>query len=357
MRHLSRWLLTAGLVLFSASAAEAAAPADCADEDGLSFLCGAKNVEDIVAIPGTDLAIGSSMAGFAIPGGKLILIDGRRRTAREIEPDASRKPLPAYAACPGTFDPAAFQPHGVAIGGDGQGGHLLYVVNHGAREAIELFTLTAGKDAVSLHWAGCVMLPAGVSGNGVAPLPDGGFVATKYYDTTKGDAVQQLMAVRPTGGAYRWSPGKGFTQLRDSTLPGLNGVEVSADGRWIFVAGWSQDRILRYDAHRDGPPTSIALDFMPDNIRRAPDGSLLIAGQDTDPATLMGCKTPICPIGWTVARLDPASLRVDYLLRRQDSATFSAASGATELAGTLWIATPRGDRIAIAPLPASQPKR
>jgi len=58
----------------------------------------------------------------------------------------------------------------------------LYVVNHGGRESIEIFTLDAKGAEPTVTWIGCAVMPSHTWPNSVAPLPDGGMVVTDMFD-------------------------------------------------------------------------------------------------------------------------------------------------------------------------------
>ncbi|MGD9843630.1 MAG: SMP-30/gluconolactonase/LRE family protein [Steroidobacteraceae bacterium] len=348
-------LLASGLAerAFSATALPTQEP-NCAPENGLNFLCGPLNIEDMVTIPGHNALIGSSGrapdAPVGAPVGKLYFIDTKARAFVQLVPDVTGMARQEYSACPSAPDMSAFSPHGIGLRAGVHEQHLLYVVNHGGREAIELFALDASRTPVSLTWVGCVVLPEGGFGNGVAPLADGGFVATKFLDKRHGDMLSQFSIQEKTGAVYRWHPGQGITELPGGDLSGNNGIETSADGKWVFVNVWPEKRVVRFalDGHA---PISIPLDFMPDNIHRAPDGSLLIAGQDTDIPTLWQHFSTNTPIDWVVVRLDPKTLRVSPLLREKGTSHFDNVSGAAQIGNVLWLGPVHGDRVASKSLP------
>ena len=65
-----------------------------------------------------------------------------------------------------------------------------------------------------------------------------------------------------------------------SEAAGANGLEISKDGKWYYVAEWGNRSFMRLSrgqtpAKRD----EISLGFRVDNVRWAPDGSLFVAGQ------------------------------------------------------------------------------
>src|SRR5213075_2859980 len=105
-----------------------------------------------------------------------------------------------FADCATPPDPAKLETHGLALRAGANGHSTLYAVAHGARESIA----------------------------------SGGLVATVLL--MPGKTFADSIARRPTGAVFEWSPGKhGFEQLRGSELPADNGIEVSADGKEIFV--------------------------------------------------------------------------------------------------------------------------
>lgn len=336
--------LLLGLGLASAAAA---APA-CAPEGQVHYLCGPKNVEDMALAPGGRWIVASGMTSPDTPVGHLYAIDARARTFKVIAPDVSGPAAPAFRACPGPPDLARFAPHGLGLTARRGGRQTLYVVNHGGREAIEVFRLRAGPGGPSLRWIGCAILPDNGSGNGVAPLPGGGFVASKFEQAGDEKAFDKMAAGETTGAVYAWRPGAGWRKLAKSDLSGANGVEVTPDGRFILVNAWPEQRVLRFRNGSDEAPASVKTGFLPDNLRLAPGGKVLVAGQGGNIKTLLAsCGQPRCPHGWAVDRLDPKTMTLTPVLRVPGTASFDDATSALQVGRELWIGTYRGDRVAI----------
>ena len=59
-------------------------------------------------------------------------------------------------------------------------------------------------------------------------------------------------------------------------LRGGNGIVETRDGRSLLVSAWSGGEIVRIRRDGRGAPKSVKLDYLPDNLRWAPDGSLLV---------------------------------------------------------------------------------
>ena len=339
--------ILAGLWIAGGSAAQAADR--CAPEGKVHYLCGPTNVEDMVHIAGTGWIIASGMTGPGQPPGRFYLIDARTKSWTPLVPDVSGPARAPYGGCPGAPDLAKLAPHGVALR---QGPRpTLYVVNHGGRESIEIFEVEAAATKPALRWIGCAVLPFGASGNAVAPLPDGGFVATRFQTAGDPQAFQKMAAQVKNGLLYDWSPRTGFKVIAHSQMSGANGVEASADGKELFANAWPEKRVIRLRRDGVGAPQSVKVDFLPDNIRMAPDGQLMVAGQDSDMKTLLSCAKAHCPHAWTVIKLDPVSLKITPVLHVKGTEAFSDATIGIQVGREVWVGTYRGDRVAWAALP------
>ena len=99
--------------------------------------------------------------------------------------------------------------------------HTLYVVGHGAREAIEVFELDAGGALPTMKWIGCIPAPEGTQRiNSITALP-AGFLGATNFD--------------PTGGElWEWHPIIGWIEVPGSQMRGPNGLVSSNDGRWFL---------------------------------------------------------------------------------------------------------------------------
>ena len=69
-----------------------------------------------------------------------------------------------------------------------------------------------------------------------------------------------------------------------SEASGPNGLEISKDGKWLYVAVWGGQAFIRLSRGQ----TSVKRDVVPigfrvDNLRWAPDGSLFAARQGARP--------------------------------------------------------------------------
>ncbi|MGE0388248.1 MAG: SMP-30/gluconolactonase/LRE family protein [Gammaproteobacteria bacterium] len=348
MKKIALLAVTAACFAGPLPAPAADAGAGCVPYRNVDFLCGPDSVEDLVGVPGTRWVVGS---GFARPGkpGHLHLIDTAARKWRAVFPDAAARvahDTKAYGQCPGAPDAQLFSAHGLALRA-GQGGHhTLMAVNHGGREAVEFFELDATAEVPALTWVGCLPMPKGVDLNSIAALPDGGLLLTRFRG--EHESIDDILAGKANGAVYTWRPGGAVTEIPGSAVAGANGIEVSADGRRMFVAAWAGRELVRFDRGSQlAGRKSVKLDFMPDNLRWAPDGSLLVAGQN---AMVKGAEAGhVQPKGWAVVRVDPETLEVTPLLRDDGTSPLQGVASALQVGDRIWLGSFQSDRIGHTP--------
>ena len=325
------------------SGADAPATAGCAPSDGLRFICGPVASEDLARVPGTRWLIASGM-NIGQPA-HLYLIDARGKTAGVLfplgEPQMAldRRIAPG---CSGPPDLSRMSTDGLGLRPGPHGVHMLYAANHGDRRAIEMFRLDARGARPRLRWVGCAAMPPGTLPNAVAPLPDGGLLVSSFYDPTDPTAWARMARGEDTGRILEWRPGTGFRPLPGGVMSGANGLETSADGSLVYASAWSGRRLVILSL-RDGTRREIALDFLPDNIHRLPDGSLLVGGQRARVEDVAACAGPQCPQAWELARVDPRTGAVRPLLKREGTSLVNYGCGGLALDGAVFI-TARGDR-------------
>jgi hypothetical protein len=314
--------------------APASESASCSPAGDLGFVCSLINVEDFLPVEDGHWLVGSSLK---LGSAGLYLIDTAAKTARPVELSIASQPDPRYAGCPAP-DLKRLMTHGLDVVPGRNGLSTVYAVNHGGRESVEIFRLNPAADTA--EWIGCAILPEGANGNAVASLPRGGFVVTKFMDTRDKQGFQHMLAGQVTGTVYRWSTGKGFTEVPGTRLPGDNGVVASRDGRWLFVNAYGSRQIYRVPLFGHGKRSLVEVDFDPDNLRWAPDGTLFVTGQFLTPGKPAGQD------GWAAVRLDPATMSVTPLVKEPGRPQFADATSTVQVGDTLWFCTFRGDRIA-----------
>ncbi len=340
-----------GLSAAASAAAPTAAspPAGCESSGGVDFVCGPKNAEDLVQVPGTKWIISSGQeAGY--PFYLVNAADGAwRRVQPQVRHDA------AYAACPAPPDFTKSNTHGLNIRTTGNRRATLYAVTHGARESIEVYDVDASGATPAITWKGCVPMPTGLAANSVASFANGGLVATVLL--MPGKTFADSVARKPTGAVFEWVPGSGsFELVKGSELPGNNGIETSADGREIYVVSSGFQTVVAF-AHANPTRqlrTTQPLPFTPDNVRMGADGQLLTAGMKNDEPACGGAPGPghdlarlaTCPRGFYGYAVDPATMKTRVIAEGAANPAFSNATVAIVVDEQFWIGTFSGDRIA-----------
>jgi len=343
------------LIFSSTLATPAISQDDCSAMDGVNFVCGPVNAEDLVRVPGTDWILSSAMA----PETAFYLVDANTGdwsiAALQIEHD-----MAAYPNCPSPPDMGHMETHGLNIRAIGDNQSVLYSVVHGGRESIEVFNVDTSGDTPALTWKGCVLMPDGLPANSVASFADGSIVATILI--MPGKTFADSVAMRPTGSVVKWSPGDdAFTFLGNSELPGNNGIEVSADGSEIYVVSSGFQTIVAYS--NTNPlrqlRTTAQLPITPDNVHMGEDGRLLTAGMKNDVPECGGPPGPdhdlatlgTCPRGSIAIAVDPATMEAEVLVETAAFEEFSNGTMVLLTGNRYWIGTFSGDRIAYGELP------
>ncbi len=206
-----------------------------------------------------------------------------------------------------------------------------------------------------MAWVGCAVMPAHTWPNSVAPLPDGGMVVTDMFDPKDPKAPDKMNAGENTGAVYEWHPHKGYALVPDSRMSGNNGIEVSRDGKWIYVAAWGNKAVVRLSRGGGAPVKrdTIPVGFLADNLRWAPDGQLMVAGQNTSAKQVFGCfqsHETRCTQPWRIVKWDTAAMKVTPVISEQGNPEFGDATVGLQIGDEIFVGTFRGDRIAYFPL-------
>ena len=321
----------------------AQAPVNCQPAGDVQFVCGQNGPEDLVVLPGAQWVIASSFGG----NGGIYLIHASDRVSTLAYPGTTprdRFDKKVYSTCPGPPDAAAkakFLTHGLYLLAGPNSVHRLFVVAHGSRESVEVFEVDGRAATPALTWIGCAVAPDPVGLNSVRGLPDGGFFATNFLargiDTAGRD---KMMAGEKNGELWEWHTASGWKKVPGSEAAGANGLEISPDGKWFYVAAWGTQSFFRLSLGQTPPKRDeVPLGFRVDNIRWAADGTLLAAGQG---------GTPTAPTS-NIVKINPQTLAVRDVIREPAKPSFGAGTVAVEVGNQIWVGSFTGDRIAIFP--------
>lgn len=345
----------------------------CASTNGLSFVCGAQNPEDLVPVPGTRWIIASGMK----EGAGLKLVDTTAKTARPFYTGSSAQRRPdqtLFPNCPAAPDAATFNAHGLYLRRAQDAGlYRLYVVSHSTFESIQVFTVDARSAEPSLTWTGCVPMPEGnkayphianasssrIAANSVAAFSDGTIIAT--VPQRPGSTNAQRLRGEPTGDVVEWKPGTDvFRVIPGTALAGNNGIEISLDEREFYVVSFGTHTVAVYSRQDPSKPLrqSQAPAFMPDNLRWSGD-RLIAAGPMYDEPACGGTRLAVvddpvltsCHRGYVIAQFEPATMAWKVLAYAVPNPNIAVVSTGVVMSDTLWIGAANSEGIGYQPLP------
>jgi len=136
-----------------------------------------------------------------------------------------------------------------------------------------------------------------------------------------------------------------------------NGVEVSRDGEWIFIADSARESVIRVPIG-GGEQTVIEFTFHPDNLRWGEDGLLYVCGgvfpavRGDDIFAAFNRSYNFFATGIMVMSIDPETLAVEEVVNSPDGLglRYGVTSTALQVDDELWLGTEVGDRVAVLPL-------
>jgi hypothetical protein len=316
--------------------------AGCDPVGNVRFICGQAGPEDLFPVPGGEWVLSSGMA----PSGSAIrAINVRDRTTTVLFPSTGatiRPDTKAYKSCPGPIDTSQqdkFRAHGLYLRPGSGAVHTLYVVHHGTRESVEVFELDARSRPPALTWIGCVVAPDPIGLNSVVSLPDGGFLTTNFTPRGVDPAVRaKMMAGENLGEVWEWHTATGWTIVPGSESAGPNGLEISKDGKWLYIGGWGSQTVIRLSrGQAQAKKDSVPAGFRVDNLRWAPNGLLIAAGQGGAPPSQTS----------HIGTLNPTTMKFEEVVKHPYSDVFGLGTVAIQVGKEYWLGSVRGDRIAV----------
>jgi sugar lactone lactonase YvrE len=344
-----RLLALFGVMATAALAQAPAPPKGCDPAGNVQFICGVISPEDLVVVPGSDWVIASGDAA----GGAITLVNIRDKSKTPLYPAAAAKArldAKTYDTCPGPIDPEEkdrFRAHGLALRAGRNSQHTLYVVHHGTRESIEVFEFDGRAKPPSVTWVGCAVAPEPIGLNSVVPLPEGGFASTNFQPrNVQRGRGPNMQAGERNGELWEWHTGSGWKIVPGSEASGANGIEISKDGKWFYMGGWGNQTFIRMSRGQTPPKRDdVPVGFRLDNLRWAPDGMLIAAGQQPGSDGQLGMATS------RVVKIDPNTLKITDQVRYPFNDAFNFSTVAVQIGKELWLGSVRGDRIARFPVP------
>lgn len=300
-------------------------------------------------MPGTRIVLVSEMGSLdGTRAGTLALFDldsGVRSIARREE--RLENSTWGDPTCPSP-PRDSLAPHGLDLATRGDGTLALYLVNHGGREAVELYALSIRDGAIDVLWRGCVPAPADAALNDVIALPDGGFAASRAHE--RGLPAWRLRLAAwlgsRTGYLLGWTRAKGWEKLEGTDAPFPSGLALSADGKYLYVNAYLGNEVRKLDIATAALVARQEV-AQPNHSTWGSDGRLLVASQNAPLRHVLAClalEKGQCPFHFSIVSLDPDSLTLRGLYEHEGP-PMGAGSVALDVGGELLIGSFAGDRI------------
>jgi hypothetical protein len=346
------WLGLGLLIVASTARAQRGAPApplpSCGDHPDMQVICGVQSPEDLEPTPDGKYLIVSQYASFRTRGATsdIVLLDVASRQIRPLP--VTKTPTKGWGDS-GCQAPAGIAPHGISLARRDGGGWQLFVVNHAGRESIEMYELVKAGASWALSWHGCVVSQKDF--NDVAALGDGSFVGTHPTAIGQPGAPQgDPFSGQPTGWVARWTASAGETELPGTRLSYPNGVNASADGRYLYINGFGTHDVHKYDVKAARIVGVAKVDFMPDNLTWTRSGQLIAAGVKGARGNCPAESSTPCIQAFGIAQIDPSTMRARPLFDSGQRALMTGVSVALESGPDVYVGAFQGDRILRMPL-------
>jgi hypothetical protein len=341
------WLCGLALAMTAAVSAQQGAQAPalpaCGDQADMQAICGVQAPEDLEVTPDGRYLVVTQYASFRRPGAitDLLLLDLRSRKLQPLP--ATSKRLAGWGD-PSCQAPAVLAPHGTSLVHRSNGAWELFVVNHAGRESVEMYELQKSGASWALTWHGCMV--STLAFNDVAGLADGSFVGTHPTALNQAGAPQaNLLQGRPTGWVGKWTVAGGEAEMPGTRLAYPNGVNASADGRYLYINAFSSRDVHKYDVAAAKIVGVAKVDFMPDNLTWTPKQRLIAAGIKGTRGNCPATSATPCIQSFGLALIDPQTMRATPLFDSGSRASFSGVSVAFEAGPDVFVGAFEGDRI------------
>ncbi len=341
------------VLLLGAEASQAQAIIECEPKGNARPICGFSNPEDIVALPGDQAILIGEYGASAAFSGRLLVLE----LESEKQHTVFRGGQGMATAEPGWGDPACttppdakFNSHGIDLVRRDDGRLQLLVIQHGSREAVELFEVMGAGTDWQVAWRGCVPSPPNASLNSIAGVSNGDFYTTQMVPLEPPIDLSQGLPRHVTGHAFAWSQSEAsFRKIEgtDGAMP--NGIVASPDGRFIYMNATAEHSVRKVEV-ATGRELGRATVDSPDNARWAPDGHVLIASikrdiTGEDFGACVSIQQGACSIPFKIVALDPDSMTIVETLYATDGAPMGAGTVGLRVGDELFIGSFHGDRI------------
>jgi hypothetical protein len=340
--------------ILAACSAEMAPIVNCEPVDDIQPVCNMQTPEDIAALADGRHLLLAHYGGLHEGTGSLSLFDTETQTLEPLFPLESDKTKDGASIWGNVNCPAPqielFRPHGTHLHTLANGDLRYLVVNHGGRESIEMFELTMAGSNSSLTWRGCVLAKEETSLNDVVGLSNGDIIFSRM--SREGGTFEMLKSTigMDTGDLWRWNEISGLHIIPGTDASQPNGLEISADERFIFANMYMEKEVWKIDA-KTGKTVAIASVNNPDNSAWGTNGNLIVASHTDSMMNMFICfklQTKPCGASFEIISVDPNTMTTERVYQHS-GAPMGAATIAVPQAGRVYLGSFAGDRLISVP--------
>ncbi len=348
-------MAAASLGLSACSVPEGTLITDCVDKGALHPVCGMQSPEDIAIVPGGEYLLLSELGNMGAYPGRIVAFKVSDESWKPVYPLENDSPTPAALL----GDPTCTRPPGRELSPHGT--HLVQlednswrylVVNHGGREAVELFSLELTQlGEPALAWRGCVFPADNTMINDVAGLANGDVIYTRMFRPDDFLGEMRGIVGLDSGDVWRWSRSNGLKLLPGTNGALTNGIEISADERYIFINQYMNKEVHKYDLQAEQRVAKAAVAHV-DNSAWGPGGELWLTSHKMEPAVYLACtkeQLRTCGMAFEVVALNPDTMETRVIFQHQGP-PMGAATVATAHDDKVYLGSFLGDRLLIVPM-------
>lgn len=332
---------------------------DCQPLGDITPICGLQSPEDIAIVPGGQHLLLSELGQIGKVAGSIALFD-------TDSGDWSRLPITgsvqaAESAIRGDTECVSppdqrFSPHGTHLAQLDDGRWRYLVVNHGDREAVEIFELLLAdkskpeRQQPTIQWRGCVFPKNNTLMNDVVGLANGDIIYSRMYHPD--DLFGELRGILGfvSGDVWRWRYEQGLSLLPNTEGSLTNGLELSRDERYLYISQYIDEEVHKYSLDSLAVEGVANIAFA-DNSAWAADNKLWLTSQKMNLAEMKACSAEpetACAMGFIVWELDTDTMAFEAVFEHS-GAPMGAATVAVPFKDKVYIGSFLGDRMITVP--------
>ncbi|MEG9861919.1 MAG: SMP-30/gluconolactonase/LRE family protein [Parvularculales bacterium] len=226
--------------------------------------------------------------------------------------------------------PADFQPHGVSLIRTGDGFTYLFVVNHpqAGGHTIEVFEIVPS----GINYVETITYDALTTPNDLVAVGPRSFYATNDIDTGGSEIGQfvALLLALPLGSVSYFDGAQGTITADDHRF--ANGINISPDGRTVYVAEMLGRQIILYDRNIEaGILTRINVIPLPglvDNMDVDEEGALWVTLHPRFPSLISHSRDEAALSPSQIVKIDPTTGKMEQIYLNSGEEISGASVGA-----------------------------